>query len=133
MRTLLGIPTGGVVNASETVAGIVEEATDAEVAAGTATGGTTAKLFITPAKLATHLGAEGTEGAIVRRKTFNSAASVQTICAHGFNNLYVIVQIYEVSSGLMVMTEVDAIDVDTVHVNFNTAATASQYKIIVIG
>lgn len=120
-------------NASETVKGVVEEATDAEVTAGTATGATGAKLFVTPAKLQTALGAEGTEGAITRRITFNSAASVQTICAHGFNNLYVIVQIYEVSTGLMVMTEVDVIDVDTVHVNFNTAATASQYKIIVIG
>lgn len=45
------IDTSGGANASETVRGIVEEATDAEVAAGTATGGTGAKLFITPAKL----------------------------------------------------------------------------------
>lgn len=42
-------------NASETVKGIVEEATDAEVTAGTATGGTGAKLFVTPTKLATRL------------------------------------------------------------------------------
>lgn len=40
--------------ASETGAGIVEEATQAEVAAGTATGGTGAKLFVTPAKLAAY-------------------------------------------------------------------------------
>lgn len=40
------------VNASETVAGIVEEATTAQTTAGTATGETGAKLFITPAKLA---------------------------------------------------------------------------------
>ena len=120
-------------NASETAKGVVEEATDAEVAAGTATGATGAKLFVTPAKLSTALGAEGTEGAVVRRLTFNSAASTQTVCAHGFNNLYVVVQVYEVSTGLMVMTEVDVIDVDTVHVNFNTAATASEFKIIVIG
>lgn len=45
------IDTSGGANASETVRGIVEEATDAEVAAGTATGGTGAKLFVTPAKL----------------------------------------------------------------------------------
>lgn len=48
------IDTSGGANASETVRGIVEEATDAEVAAGTATGGTGAKLFITPAKFATY-------------------------------------------------------------------------------
>lgn len=46
---------GGNVNASETAKGIVEEATDAEVTAGTATGATGAKLFVTPAKLATYL------------------------------------------------------------------------------
>ena len=45
------VDAGGNVNASETTKGIVEEATDAEVTAGTATGGTGAKLFVTPAKL----------------------------------------------------------------------------------
>ena len=49
------IDTSGGANASETARGIVEEATDAEVTAGTATGGTGAKLIITPAKLATRL------------------------------------------------------------------------------
>lgn len=49
------IDTSGGANASETVRGIVEEATDAEVTAGTATGGTGAKLVVTPAKLATRL------------------------------------------------------------------------------
>ena len=43
------VATGG--DASETVKGFVEEATDAEVLAGTATGATGAKLFVTPAKL----------------------------------------------------------------------------------
>lgn len=49
------IDAGGNPNASETQAGIVEEATDAEVTAGTATGATGAKLFVTPAKLDTIL------------------------------------------------------------------------------
>ena len=48
------VDTLGNVNASETARGIVEEATDAEVTAGTATGGTGAKLFVTPAKLSTY-------------------------------------------------------------------------------
>ena len=37
--------------ASETVKGIVEEATDAEILAGTSVGATLAKLFLTPTKL----------------------------------------------------------------------------------
>ena len=49
------VDAGGNVNASETTKGIVEEATDAEVTAGTSTGATGAKLFITPTKLATFL------------------------------------------------------------------------------
>lgn len=49
------VDAGGNVNASETTKGIVEEATDAEVTAGTATGGTGAKLFVSPVKLATRL------------------------------------------------------------------------------
>lgn len=49
------VDTQGGANASETARGLVEEATDAEVTAGTATGGTGAKLFITPTKLATYL------------------------------------------------------------------------------
>jgi hypothetical protein len=65
------VDAGGNVNASETAKGIVEEATDAEVTAGTATGGTGAKLFVTPAKLATRLatgivkfGGNGADGAL---------------------------------------------------------------------
>lgn len=51
------VDTGGNVNASETTKGIVEEATDAEVTSGSATGGSGAKLFVSPAKLATRLSA----------------------------------------------------------------------------
>lgn len=62
------IDTQGGANASETVRGIVEEATDAEVTAGTATGGTGAKLFITPAKLKSSgvvkFGGTGADGAL---------------------------------------------------------------------
>ena len=43
----------GAVPASESATGIVEEATDSEVTAGTATGGTGSKLFVTPTKLLT--------------------------------------------------------------------------------
>jgi hypothetical protein len=53
------IDTLGGANASETVRGIVEEATDAEVTAGTAVGATGAKLMVTPAKLATRITALG--------------------------------------------------------------------------
>lgn len=46
------------VNASTTVKGTVEEATDAEIVAGTDTGGTGAKLFAPPSKLNTQIDAK---------------------------------------------------------------------------
>lgn len=51
------IIAAGAPNASETAKGLFEEATDAEVTAGTATGATGAKLAVTPAKLATRISA----------------------------------------------------------------------------
>ena len=81
------IDTQGGANASETVRGIVEEATDAEVTAGTATGGTGAKLIVTPAKLATRLASYQTtltakSGAATRG--LDTASGTQNI-AHGLS------------------------------------------------
>lgn len=45
------VDAGGNVNASDTARGIVEEATQAETNAGTATGGTGARLFVNPSTL----------------------------------------------------------------------------------
>lgn len=73
------VAAGGNVNASETAKGIVEEATDAETLAGTASGATGAKLVVTPAKLQTRL-------AVIRNglttKNMADASATQTI-AHG--------------------------------------------------
>jgi hypothetical protein len=70
------IDTSGGANASETVRGIVEEATDAEVTAGTATGATGAKLFVTPAKLATRL--SGISAPILRTYTITGSPHTWT-------------------------------------------------------
>ncbi len=48
-------PTAAATNASTTVAGIVEEATQAEVDAGTTSGGTTARLFVNPSTVRSKL------------------------------------------------------------------------------
>ena len=54
------------VDASEVVKGAVEEATDTEVLEGTATGGTGAKLVITPTKLSSYFSGfgDGSDGAL---------------------------------------------------------------------
>lgn len=71
----------GAANASTTVKGIVEEATDAEVTAGTATGATGARLFVNPASIATTLatitsklrfGGTGVDGALTYSSGVNN-------------------------------------------------------------
>lgn len=52
------VDSGGQANASETVRGLVEEATAAEITDGTDTGGTGAKLFAPPSKLNTQIDAK---------------------------------------------------------------------------
>lgn len=54
------VDSGGNPNASETVRGLVEEATSAEVTAGTDTGSSGAKLFVPPSKLNTQITALST-------------------------------------------------------------------------
>lgn len=55
---------GAVTNASTTVAGLSEEATQAEVDAGTATGGTGANLYVNPSTLRPVIGGNGSDGAL---------------------------------------------------------------------
>ena len=83
------VDSGGNQNASETTRGIVQEATDAQVTAGTATGSTGAKLFVTPAKLATRTTAvlSGYQTTLVYKNGIDSynvatASGTQNI-AHG--------------------------------------------------
>jgi hypothetical protein len=78
------VDSGGNQNASETTRGIVQEATDAQVTAGTATGSTGAKLFVTPAKLAT----KSTSGI----SAGPTSSSTQTI-THGLGRTPTIIRI----------------------------------------
>ena len=87
------VDTGGNVNASEIAKGIVQEATDAQVIAGTATGSTGSKLFVTPAKLATRLTTVLAPYALVAifkngttTKNISDASTTQTI-AHGLGKI----------------------------------------------
>lgn len=64
---------------SETEKGVSEEPTDAEMASGAATGGTGAKLAVTPAKLATRLGAGFTPMGVIMSTIFETAGRFTTI------------------------------------------------------
>jgi len=70
-----GVAVAGAPNASTTVKGIVEEATQAEVNAGTATGGTGARLYVNPSTLSVPLlASDGSAGAV----TINSGTTTLT-------------------------------------------------------
>ena len=87
------VDAGGNPNASETARGIVQEATDAQVTAGTATGATGAKLFVTPTKLATRLTTvlAGYQTTLVTKSGLISrdlaAASGSVTTAHGLGKI----------------------------------------------
>src|ERR1035437_10274099 len=86
LATKLYVDSGGNPLASETTQGIVQEATDAQVTAGTATGSTGAKLFVTPAKLATYAPAQNTQiftGNGTWTKPANAKNVVVTLIAGG--------------------------------------------------
>jgi hypothetical protein len=78
-------------NASETVEGVVEEATQAEMDAGADTGATGAKLFVPPSKLQTYVAAEINQKALeygdfILSQTFTGAsAPADTVIAHGLS------------------------------------------------
>ena len=73
------VDSGGNTNASTTVSGVVEEATDAEVLAGTGTGATGARLFVNPASIYTYLANIGyiLSSAGTAGQTFTGATSPQ--------------------------------------------------------
>jgi hypothetical protein len=116
------VDSGGQQNASETVRGLVEEATDAEVTAGTATGGTGAKLVVTPTKLLTYLdskkgvtatftaGENITAGNAVYMSSgeiYNNSISTLTTASTTVNNTNWVAQTFVTSAYAKYITSVD--------------------------
>lgn len=122
-----------IVDASTTVKGLVEEATEAEAKSPSAeVGGTGAKLFVTPKQL--HA-AVGSMTDLTRRYTtlIGDGTSTQFTIIHGITNAYPIVSILELSTFTMVEAAIE-IDISTnVIIKFNTPPTSNQYAVIVHG
>jgi len=121
------VDAGGNVNASETAKGIVEEATDAEVAAGTATGATGAKLFVTPAKLATAATAYKSGSTT---KDLSDATAGTTVIAHGLGRAPKLVRIkaaaYTASQGYIAEGTWRSNTYASMYFAATTAATAGE-------
>ena len=124
-----------IVNASETSAGIVEEATDAEVTAGTATGGTGAKLVITPAKLRTYLGiASGLTPAVRYSTTIGNGSDTTITVTHNIGRQFNVVQVYQTGSPYQqIECEISNTSTTQTVFRFNTAPTSNQYTVIITG
>ena len=123
-----------IVDASETASGIVEEATDAEVTSGAATGGTGAKLFVTPAKLKTHLGETGTlDSALTYTQLVGDAAATSIVVTHSIGRQNVQTQLFRVSTGDEVKCEVENTSTTTTTLGFNTAPTLNQFRVVIQG
>lgn len=113
-------------DATTTVAGKVELATQAEVNAGTAS---PANLVVTPATLAAWTGA-------ARRATADvgNASATQFDVTHNFGNRLVAVEVFRSSSPWdKVRCDVERPDGNTVRVRFAVAPSANQYTVVVIG
>lgn len=125
-----------IVNASETDAGLVEEATAAEVTAGTNTGATGAKLFVTPGKLKTYLNtaAAGLTNAVKYTSQIGNGVLTAITVTHGIGSQFVTVQVYESATPwAQIECEINNISTTQTTLKFNTAPTTNQYTVVIVG
>jgi hypothetical protein len=109
---------GSVADASETVKGIVEEATDAETAAGDATGGTGAKLFVTPSKLLTRL-TSATQAEMITGTNDTKPATAKSVEDKRS------VKSIPISNGATGSTNIDCLSKQELKVVYNTTVTGA--------
>jgi trimeric autotransporter adhesin len=65
--------------------------------------------------------------------TIGNGSSTSIAVTHSLGNQYPIVQVYEVSSGNMIICDVVATSTSVSTLNFNTAPTTNQYTVTIIG
>jgi hypothetical protein len=110
--------------ASETVAGIIEIATQAETNAGASD-----LLAITPLKLATYTG-------LLRRAvlTFGDGSATQYTHTHNLNTDDVQAEVYRTTGNKdSIIVDTDRISVNAVRYTFAVAPTSNQFRSVVIG
>lgn len=113
----------GVVDASETVKGVIELATQAEVDAGTDT-----VRAVTPATLAGYI---NTLPVSTFTASVGNAVNTSFALTHNLGTLDVMVQVYENSTGDTVIADVTRDTVNQVTVSFNSAPTTNQFRVII--
>jgi hypothetical protein len=110
--------------ATETTAGISEEATQTETNTGTATG-----VFVSPAKLANWSGRK-----LVYSVTFGDGSATQFTITHNLGTRSVLVGLYRDSGAYdEVNADVEHTTTNTVTLRFASAPTAGQYTAVILG
>ena len=121
--------------ASETVAGYIQLATQAET--NTGTNDTKA---VTPLKLATYVAAQGytkkfavdladAEASVVR--TFAGGETTYAV-THGFTTLDIQCTVYRQSDGKEVMADIDLVSTTVVNVIFNGNSTDDTFRVVIV-
>jgi hypothetical protein len=124
----VGDVTAVVSPASETLAGKVELATQAEVNTGTDT-----SRAITPATLKSHLGVTATLTPSLVYQRLLSETTTTIVVTHGIGRQFVQVQVFEAAANDLVICEVELTSSTTVTLRFNVAPTTNQYRVVIIG
>lgn len=112
--------------ATESRTGLAEIATQAETDAGTDD-----SRFVTPLKLATYItNAGGIGSGAAYAQTLTGSATTYTV-THNLDSLDVVIEVYEVSTGETVFTDVVRTSVNAATISFGVAPTSGQYRVVV--
>lgn len=122
-----GSNTGDEPDASTTVKGIVEVATQTEVNTGTDTLRT-----VSPSTLKGYLGVTGSLSTTLTYTQLVGGATSQVI-THGIGNQFCQVQVFEVANMDKVECEIELTSATTTTLKFNVAPAASALRVVIVG
>jgi len=118
-----------IVSASETEQGIVEIATQGEVDTGTDT-----TRVVTPATLKGTLGVTGSLSTTLKYTSLIGDGTLTTIAVtHNIGEEHVQTQIFDATTGDLVICEVENTSVNTTTFKFNTAPALNSLRVVIIG
>lgn len=134
-QTLLGnqsgVNTGDEVQATESLAGIAEIATQTETNTGTDD-----TRIVTPLKLATYLGTDDANlnSAVRYTQQIGNGASTNIVVTHNIGRQFVTAQVFETSSPFaQIECDVEMDSTTQTSFTFNTAPTSNQYTVVIVG
>ena len=125
-----GSNTGDEVQATTTVKGIAEIATQTEVNTGSDN-----SRIVTPATLKSTLGITASlSTTLTYSELIGNASATSIAVTHSIGNQFVQASVYEVADGMqMVECEIELTSASITTFKFNVAPTSNQYRVVIIG